>query len=156
MRLSDATVRMLRVTPVSVYEDGSYREQQGKKDKSRRTSHWVPVVTAVRIRSYIRMCFTSNKLILRGKTGGVPPCPRHDGSGIEHVHSSPSTHRSAEGFPRGALHISCAIRPECLLHVSLFVEAQFPRKGLDLSSKQRYHGQQHLAGHAGASTPTYP
>ena len=35
MRLSDATVRMLRVTPVSVYEDGSYREQQGLGGQSK-------------------------------------------------------------------------------------------------------------------------
>jgi len=34
MRLSDAAVRMVRGTPVSVCEDGSSREQQGKKDKS--------------------------------------------------------------------------------------------------------------------------
>ena len=47
MRVGGTALWVMRVWPVSVYENGSYSEKQSKKDISGQTSHWVPVMTAV-------------------------------------------------------------------------------------------------------------
>ena len=48
VRFRDTALRVLLcVWPVSVCENGRKCDKQGKEDKPGRTSHWVPVMTAV-------------------------------------------------------------------------------------------------------------